>query len=257
MEFEILGALQVKASGREIPVTAPKQQAALAALLLSANCAVSADEMVEHLWSGQPPAAARSTLQAYIHRLRQLLSGMPGEVRLSTSTAGYTLELGSARLDLRIFHERVGEARHLAAAGDLSDAAVLLRGALSLWRGAALAGVPGDFIQEEARFLDAERIAAHEELLHLEMRVGNHQRIIPELIKLCNAHPFREAITAQLMVCLYRCGRQAEALRTFSQSRKRLREELGIEPGVDLQELQKAILTRVPVDQITLRSCPG
>ncbi|GAA2642711.1 hypothetical protein GCM10010307_45840 [Streptomyces vastus] len=221
----------------------------LASLLLGVNEFVSLDHLVGYVWDGRPPTAYRTTLQAYIYRLRQLLGRTAG-VELHTGNAGYMLEVDPVALDLRVFRHKVDEAREFVRSRDLNRATPELRGALSIWRGSALSGVPGEILQQEARFLEGERLAAYEELVSLEISLGNHRRIIPELSKLVSAHPLRETLAAQLVLALYRSGLQAEALQSYSTTRGRLREELGIEPGVELQELQKGILGRLPAAQI-------
>jgi DNA-binding SARP family transcriptional activator len=251
--FFILGPIEARSAGRRISVTAPKQQAVLAALVLEANRFLSVDRLAEYVWDGSPPTSAASTLQAYVYRLRQLLSPMR-EATLRTSAAGYALEVDDTDIDLTRFHRHVDDAREMVADGDPAAAVAEFRRALSLWRGPALAGVPGEALQQEAQFLEGERIAAQEDLMGAELALGNHRRVVPELLKLVAKQPFREALSAQLMVALYRSGRQAEALEAYALTRRRLREELGIEPGAELQELQKAILGHVPAARIPLPS---
>jgi DNA-binding SARP family transcriptional activator len=253
MYFFILGSLEVRFSGARIPITAPKQRAMLATLLLDANNEVPVDRLTRYVWDGQPPIAALTTLQSYIYRLRQLLRPMAG-VELQTSSASYTLRAEPADTDLWYFRRQVSEAREKARNGDLRDSVVGLRKALSVWRGRALAGVPGEAIQQEARFIEGERTAVCEELFGAELELGHHRQIILELQKLVSAHQFHEALRAQLMLALYRSGRQAEALQNYALIRRKLREDLGIEPGPELQELHKAILEQAPSTRIMLPS---
>ncbi|MEU6431041.1 AfsR/SARP family transcriptional regulator [Microbispora sp. NPDC046973] len=253
MNFAILGALEVRYPAGRIQITAPKQKSVLATLLLDADKEVPVDRLVDCVWDGRPPAAAQTTLQSYVYRLRQLLGPMP-EVSLQTSTSSYAIEIGACEFDLRYFQSRVAEAHESIREGEKEQAAAAFRKALAAWRGNALVGVPGEILRQEARLLENQRIAAYEELVNLELELGNHRRVIPELHKIVSEYPFHEVFTAQLVLALYRSGRQAEALQSHSLMRRRLRDKLGIEPGIELQQLQKAILERVPAMEITLIS---
>ena len=255
MQFSILGSLEVRGTDGRVPITAPKQRAVLAALLLNAGDEVTVGELVRHVWDARPPATAQTTLQSYIYRLRRLLRPLPG-VRLSTDVASYLLEADRAETDLWAFRDRVRRARAAAGAGCWAEAATGLRAATALWRGNAFTGVPGDTIRQAGRVLDGERIAAYEELFGLETRLGNTRQIVPELQKVVSAYPLHEAFQGQLMLALYASGRQGEALQAFASMRRRLRERLGIEPGVDLQRLHRQILRQVPVTQLTPDGAP-
>jgi DNA-binding SARP family transcriptional activator len=254
MSFSILGSLDVKHPGGRIHITAPKQKIVLSALLLEADNEVSSESLIDHVWDGRPPTAAQTTLQSYVYRLRQLLSPLP-QVNLRNSTSGYTIELGSCVLDLRLFHDRMAEAGAAARHGDKTGSVTALRNGLSIWRGSALAGVPGELLRREAALLENERIAAYEELASLELELGNHRRMIPDLHKIVTEYPFHEVFTAQLMLALYRSGRQAEALQDYEIIRRKLRDDLGIEPGAELRHLQMAILERAPAMEVTLVPC--
>jgi len=250
MHFFILGSLEVTLSGRRIPVTAPKQRAVLAALLLDANNEVPIDRLTRFAWDGHPPITAQTTIQSYVYRLRQLLRPLAG-VELKTSSDSYRLHVDPSDIDLWLFRRLVGEAREKGGLGDPAAAVADLRHALAVWRGNALASVPGEAIQQEARFLEGERIAAYEELFSTEISLGNHRQIIPELQKAVSGYQFHEALRAQLMLALYASGRQAEALQHYALIRRKLRDDLGIDPGQELQELHKAILEQVPANMIT------
>jgi DNA-binding SARP family transcriptional activator len=249
MYFSILGSLEVNAAGGRIMITAPKQRAVLVTLVLEANNDVPVDRLTQYVWDGAPPVAAQTTLQSYIYRLRQLLRRMP-DVEILTSSAGYVLHVDPAATDVWSFRQRVSDARDSALGGDLTGSVRGLRQALALWRGSALAGIPGRLIQREARFLEDERIAAYEDLFSAEMARGNHRTLVPELRKMVSLHPFHETLRAQLMLALYQSGRQAEALHVFASARRKLREDLGIEPGPELQALHKAVLQQVPAAAI-------
>jgi DNA-binding SARP family transcriptional activator len=256
VHFCILGTLEVKARGERIRITAPKQRAVLVMLLLDANNDVPVERLTRYVWDGQPPAAAQTTLQSYIYRLRQLMRPMAG-VELQTTSASYALQVEPTETDVWSFRQRVAAAQELAHHGDLRESVRNLREALSLWRGAALAGIPGKLIQQEARLLEDERIAAYEELFNAEIALGNHRNIIPELRKVVSLYQFHEMLRAQLMLTLYRSGRQAEALQVYALIRRKLREDLGIEPGLELQLLHKAILEQAPAMTISLPSAAG
>ncbi|WP_344086139.1 AfsR/SARP family transcriptional regulator [Luedemannella helvata] len=245
MNFAILGSLEVRESGNRIPITAPKQRAVLVTLLLDVNNEVPVERLIRYVWDGQPPAAAQTTLQSYIYRLRQLLKPVSG-VGLETSSASYLLHVDPAQTDVWSFKQGVAEAAGLNANGELRESVRSLRAALALWRGTALVGVPGKSIQQEARLLEDERIAAYEDLFSTEILLGNHRTIVPELRKVVSRYQYHETLRAQLMVALYRAGRQAEALQVYAVIRRKLREDLGIDPGPELQELHKSILEQVP-----------
>ena len=256
MYFAILGGLDIRAAGERILITAPKQRAVLATLLLDANNEVPVDRLTRYVWDGQPPVAAQTTLQSYIYRLRQLLRPMTG-AELQTSSASYMLRVDPSETDVLSFKQRVAEARDQMLSSNLHDSVRSLRRALALWRGNALVGVPGRLIQQEARFLEDERIAAYEDLFTAEIALGNHRKIVPELRKLVSLHQFHEMLGAQLMLVLYRSGRQAEALQVYTLIRRGLRDKLGIEPGAELQNLHKAILDQAPATTIMLPAMAG
>lgn len=251
MYFFILGSLEVKSPEERIPITAPKQRAVLAALLLGANNEVPIAQLIHFVWDSRPPATAQTTLQSYIYRLRQLLRPLTG-IGLRTNIDSYMLDASYGDTDLWYFRQQVSEARKKAQTGELGDSVVNLRDALSVWRGNSLSGIPGEAIRQEARVLDGERIAAYEELFSTEIYLGNARKIIPELHKIVSVYHFHEVFRAQLMLALYASGRQAEALQSYAVIRRQLRDKLGIEPGHELQELHRSILEQVPASRITL-----
>lgn len=250
MYFFLLGSFEVKLAGKRIPVTAPKQRAVLTALLLDANNEVPIDRLTRFAWDGHPPITAQTTIQSYVYRLRQLLRPLAG-VELKTSSDCYLLHIDPPDIDLWHFRKLTADARDKATLGDPTGAVTHLRQALTLWRGNALANVPGEAIQQEARFLEGERIAAYEELFSTEISLGNHRQIVPELQKAVSGYQFHEALRAQLMLALYASGRQAEALQHYALIRRKLRDDLGIDPGQELQELHKAILEQIPANTLT------
>jgi DNA-binding SARP family transcriptional activator len=251
MHFFILGSLEVKAPGTRIQITAPKQRAVLAALLLAANSEVPTDQLIRFVWDSRPPATGQTTLQSYIYRLRQLLRPLP-TAELKTNIDSYKLEVPRTDTDLWCFRDKLANARAKALHGELAESVAGMREALSIWRGNSLAGVPGETIQQEAQVLDAERLTAYEDLFGTEIYLGNTRQIIPELHKIVSVYPYHEALRAQLMLTLYASGRQAEALENYIHIRRRLRDKLGIDPGHGLQQLHRAILEQIPPAKITL-----
>jgi DNA-binding SARP family transcriptional activator len=249
MHFYILGSLDVMRNDQRIRISAPKQRAVLAALLLNANNEVPVDRIARYVWDGHPPVTAQTTIQSYIYRLRQLLRPLPG-TELRTSTDSYLLSVDPAGIDLRHFRHLASEAREKAELGDARGAVAGLRQAIAIWRGNALAGIPGETIRQEARLLEGERVTAYEDLFSSELAQGNYRQIIPELQKAVSGDPFHEALRAQLMLAFYASGRQAEALQQYAIIRKRLREDLGIEPGREIQDLHRAILAQEPTTQL-------
>lgn len=251
MHFFILGSLEVGLPEQRIRITAPKQRAVLAALLLSANNEVPLNRLIRFVWDGRPPATAQTTLQSYIYRLRQLLRPLPS-VELRTDIDSYMLDVRREDTDLWYFRDEVEAARAKARVGQYDESVAGLRRALTVWRGSSLAGIAGETVRQEARVLDGERISAYEELFATEIFLGNTRQIIPELHRVCSVYQYHEVFRAQLMLALYAAGRQAEALQLYALIRRQLRDKLGIEPCPDLQLLHRAILEQVPAAQIAM-----
>ncbi|MGW0521633.1 AfsR/SARP family transcriptional regulator [Crossiella sp. NPDC003009] len=246
--FRILGPVEVRRGGLPVEVRAGKHRALLATLLLRANQVVPVEELFDRIWGDTPPARARGTLQTYVMRLRQALGDEPGPGQLvHTRPEGYLIRLGSAQLDLFTFRELLERGRALAAAADPAGEADCLRRALALWRGEALSGVPSDALRrDEAPRLAEERLQALERRIEVDLQLGRHAELAAELHRLTAEHPLRERFWHQLMLALYRCDRQAEALRVFGQLSDTLAEELGIDPGEPLRQLHRAILVNDP-----------
>jgi DNA-binding SARP family transcriptional activator len=233
--FRILGPLEISGEDGPIPVAGQKQKAVLALLLLNAGRAVSTDRLIDALWGDEPPRTAATSLQNFVSQLRKALG--PGV--LVTKTPGYALEIEPGQLDLNRFAELVAESRTVGA----EQAAALLREALSLWRGAPLADFAYDaFAAQEIGRLDDMRIAAAEQLIDAELELDRHAEVVPEVETLVALHPLRERLRGQLMLALYRSGRQAEALQAYHDARRVLVDELGIDPSPELQELYGRIL---------------
>jgi DNA-binding SARP family transcriptional activator len=248
IDFRVLGPLEVVDNGREIALGGSKPRALLALFLLRANETLTADRLIDALWGEHPPATATKAVQVHISRLRKaLVAGAVGGSRdvLVTRGLGYELRLDPERLDVHRFERLLGEGRRELAAGRPEHAAVALEQALSLWRGAPLADFAYDaFAQSEIARFEELHIAAREQLVDAKLALGRHSEVLTELESLITEHPYREGLHAQLMLALYRCDRQADALQAYQNARKTLVEELGIEPGRRLRELERAILAQ-------------
>jgi DNA-binding SARP family transcriptional activator len=236
MEIHILGPLEASEDGRSLDLGPPKQRALLALLTLHRNEVVSTDRLIDELWAGQPPATAGKSVQVYVSQLRKML----GAGAIESGAGGYKLRLAA---DVDRFARLAEEGRDFLGQGETRRAANVLREALSLWRGPPLADVAYEsFAQSEIARLEELRLAALEERLDADLGCGREAQLVPELKRLVSDHPLRERLRAQLMLALYRTGRQAEALDTFRDGRRALRDELGLEPGRELQKLEQAIL---------------
>jgi DNA-binding SARP family transcriptional activator len=235
MEFRLLGPLEVVEHDRSLGLGGVKQRSLLAVLLLHANEVVSADRLIDELWGQAPPSTASKGVQVYVSRLRKQL----GESRLATRSPGYVLRVGASELDLGRFEELLDEARR----ADPDSAAQKLRGALALWRGPALADLAYEpFAQSEIARLEELRWVALERRIDADLAGGRHAELVGELEALIAQHPVREHLRYQLMLALYRSSRQAEALDAYHQARRKLSDELGLEPSEELRRLEQAIL---------------
>ncbi len=238
-EFRILGPFEVFDHGQPIEVGAGKQRALLALLLLSAREVVSTDRLIDALWNDDPPVSALNSVHVYVSQLRKAL----GNGHLETRGHGYLLVIEPEQLDLDRFERLLGEGRELLAAGEPEPAAATLRSALGLWRGQPLSDFANEpFAQGEIARLDELRLTALEERIEADLALGRNAELVSELEALVREHPLRERLRAQLMLALHRSGRQAEALAAYQQARRTLADELGLEPGRNLQELEGAIL---------------
>lgn len=251
MDFRILGPLEVWSGGRPLGLGGVKQRALLAVLLLQAGRVVSADRLIEDLWGEQPPATATSALWVHVTRLRKALNpggagGTAGSV-LVTRAPGYLLRVEPGELDLERFDRLVAEGRQALANGVPEDATHLLSQALELWRGPALADlVTEPFAQSQVVRLEELRLTAMEDRIEAELACGRHQELVAGLGAIIAAHPLRERIHGQLVLALYRAGRQGDALGAYQRARAILVEELGIDPGPALQRLHRAVLAQDP-----------
>jgi DNA-binding SARP family transcriptional activator len=227
-EFRILGPLEVLENDRPIPLGGARQRALLAILLTRANEVVSTDRLIDDLWGEAPPRTALNTLQYYVSQLRKLL----GADRIVTRPPGYAVRVEPDELDLALFERLLEE-----GGGER------VREALGLWRGPPLADFAyEEFAQAEAARLEELRLAALEQRIDADLALGRHAELVGELEQLIVQHPLRERPRGQLMLALYRSGRQAEALEAYQAMRRAFVDELGIEPGPALQELERAML---------------
>jgi DNA-binding SARP family transcriptional activator len=250
MEFLILGPLEVLDQGRPIALGGARQRALLALLVIHANETLAIERLIDELWGERPPATAAKTLQVHISRLRKTL-GLTRSDRDSgvvvTREPGYELRVDPERIDSRRFERLIAEGRRELLARHPERALSLLGEALSLWRGPPLAEFAYErFAQGEAGRLDELRVGAVEELIEAKLALGRHADAVGELERLIREQPYRERPRAQLMLALYRCDRQADALQAYQDARRTLVEELGIEPGERLRELERAILAQDP-----------
>jgi DNA-binding SARP family transcriptional activator/tetratricopeptide (TPR) repeat protein len=243
-EFCLLGPLLVRRGGVTCPVAPGKQRVVLAALLLSAGRVVSFDELTEALWGAAPPPSARVTVQNHVMRLRRALGDA---ARIRTHPHGYQIVVADGELDVSRFEARLAAARAAARDGSWEAAAGQARAGLALWRGEPLADVESDLlvIRDIPRLAEL-RLQAVEVRLDADLHVGRHAEVITELQGLAAAHPLREGLHGLLMLALYRCGRQAEALAAYARARQILVDELGTEPGAGLRELHRQILNGDP-----------
>jgi DNA-binding SARP family transcriptional activator len=245
LEFRILGPLEVA----DEPVGAvdlggPRQRATLAILLLHANRVVSVDQIAEDLYAGAAPATALKQVQRQISELRKALGS---ESVIETRSPGYVIRLAPEQLDLSVFERLAAEAGESEAAGDAQRAADLLRAALDLWRGEALADLSYEpFARAPIERLEEIRLAVLEQRIDADLALGRHAQLVPELEQLVVDERLRERIYGQLMLALYRSGRQAEALEAYRQARDALVEECGLEPGPGLRRLERQILEQDP-----------
>ena len=243
MEYRILGPLALVEDERDLAPAGAKQQALLGIFLLHPGETLSRDRLIDELWGSRPPETAGNTLQVYVSQLRKLLP--PGA--LVTRLPGYALEVDPESLDASRFERLARGGRDALARGDSAEASTALERALALWRGPVLAGVAfeGTAAGEAAR-LEELRVSAAEDRIDAGLALGRHAELVGELEALVSEHPLRERLRGQLMVALYRSGRQADALEVYQRTRAELVDQLGIEPGPQLHELQRAVLAQDP-----------
>ena len=248
MQVRLLGPVEVDAGddGHPAALGGPRQRALLADLALHAGRTVLTSQLVDDLWGENPPPSARHTIETYVSRLRRVLAPDGGKQLLLTRGQGYRLDVASEQVDALLFTDLVGQAQAVAEVDGVQAAALLTR-AGGLWRGSALADVrSAGFAAAAAARYDNDRLDAQEALVDVTLRLGRHREVVSALEQAVAVHPYRERPYGQLMLALYRCGRQADALAVFQSARGRFADELGIEPGADLRELERKILQQAP-----------
>ena len=244
MEFRILGPLEVRDERGPVALGGIKQRAVLALLLLHPNEAVHAERIAVALWGEDAPASAAKTVQVYVSRLRKALGDAEAIV---TTPAGYRLRVRANELDAERFARLAEDGRRAFAAGQAEHTAVILRHALALWRGPVLAELAFEpFAQSDIARLEEQRLATFETRVDADLAAGRHAELVGELRQLVAANPTRERLAEQLMLALYRCGQQADALDAFHAARRVLVDDIGVEPGPKLRELQQAVLAHDP-----------
>jgi DNA-binding SARP family transcriptional activator/tetratricopeptide (TPR) repeat protein len=247
VEYRVLGPVQVHVEGKPAAVGGPKPRALLALLLLNPDRVVPTSQIIEALWGGHPPASGATRVHGVVSELRAAFARagvVPAPI--GTHPHGYLFTVTDGQLDLHAFERRLAEARTAAGRGEPAAAAAAYRAALGLWRGPALTGVTAPFADAETTRLEERRLVAVEELMEAELALGRHAGLVGELTALVARHPLRERLRQRLMLALYRAGRQAEALEVYQQGRQLLVEQLGLEPGPELERLQRAILAADP-----------
>jgi DNA-binding SARP family transcriptional activator len=254
LEFRILGPLEVVGESGPVRLGGPKQRATLAILLLNANRVVSVDRLADDLYAGAAPVTAVTQVQRQVSDLRKALGP---ESAIETRAPGYVIHVSPGQLDLDRFERLTDKGREALARGDARPAAELFREALVLWRGAPLADFAYEpFAQTAIARLEEVRLAAFEQRIEADLALGRHADVTAELEALVAEHPLREGFRAQLMLALYRAGRQAEALDAYRRTRAALVRDVGIEPGVRLRDLERAILTHDPALDLAVGPAP-
>jgi DNA-binding SARP family transcriptional activator len=267
MRFAILGPLEASNGDRPAALGGAKQRAFLADLLLHAGRVVPRERLIDDLWGEEAPATAAHSLEVYASGLRKALRTVGGPPLLASRANGYVLEIDPEAVDAVRFERLASEGRAALAGGDAATAAARLREALALWRGQPLVDVAYEgFAQADIARLEEARLGAIEDRIEADLRLGRHAEVVAELPGLVGEHPLRERLVADLMLALYRTGRQADALEAYRAARERLADELGIDPSPELRALETAILRQAeeltapaigPADATTQPAAPA
>lgn len=246
--IKVLGPIEVIVQGRIIPLTGQRQRALLAALALEHGKAVAVDWLMEALWHTTPPPTARAKIQSHVSGLRHAISRNGGGLQspLLTKAPGYVLSSEGVELDLAAFEALTAQAEEALVAGRNNSASELLANALALWRGRAFADVESQLIRSASEKLEQRRLLGIEIKAEADLALGYCDRVVAELGPWLAAHPFRERMRALLILALYRVGCRADALDLYRCGHKLMVSELGLEPGPQLRELQRRILTDDP-----------
>ncbi|HEV2375760.1 MAG TPA: BTAD domain-containing putative transcriptional regulator, partial [Streptosporangiaceae bacterium] len=256
LRVQVLGPVRARCDGQELDLGPPQRRAILVALAMAAGRTVSRQDLIDRVWDN-PTDKADSSLHTHISRLRKVLDPGRDHEILAGGRTGYVLRVGPGQVDALAFTAGVTAARREREAGDLASAAQSLAAALELWQGTALAGVEGQWAGTERVRLEEARLAAEEEHAAVQLALGRHCEVTPELAGLVRRHPLREELRCLLMLALYRSGRQADALAVFHDTRRVLDEELGIEPGPALRRLHGQVLAADPALLLTAQPGPA
>ncbi|WP_439678564.1 AfsR/SARP family transcriptional regulator [Embleya sp. MST-111070] len=243
MEYRILGPVEILDGGTRIPLDGVKQRTVLAALLLAEGRFLSDSELSTLLWGFDPPATLKAQIYNYVSRLRKTVGH---SLSITRRSPGYLMRIDKDFFDLLEFERLAARGQSALLARRYEEAGRLLRDALALWHGPALADVSEHLTNAEGPRIEEARTSVIESLVEAELALGRHARVLPELTRLVGQYPLRERFRAQLMTTLYRCDRQAEALALYERGRRLLADELGVEPGVLLRDVHQAILTASP-----------
>jgi DNA-binding SARP family transcriptional activator/tetratricopeptide (TPR) repeat protein len=247
LRVQLLGPVRAWWGDDELDLGGPRRRTVLAMLAAHPRRAVSRSELIDGVWGQEAPASAVNSVHVHVAGLRRVLEPRrahraPGQI-LAASGPGYWLRMESSKLDTEVLRSRLAHARRLTAAGDLVAAVQSLDAALGLWQGVALAGIPGPWADIERVRLGELRQTAVEERIDVMLALGGHHQALAELAGLIREYPLRERFHGQLMLAMYRCGRQADALAAFADARRVLAEQLGVDPGAELRRLHQQILT--------------
>ncbi|WP_431882491.1 AfsR/SARP family transcriptional regulator [Micromonospora gifhornensis] len=254
--FRVLGPLQVDGPTKTVRIPPGRQEVILACLLMEAGRLVDTDRLLDLVWPDEAPDTARTQIQICVSRLRKSFTEAGVSASVISRAPGYLLRTDDDSVDLQVFNRQVMASRVLVKEGRLAEAAERLRAAVALWRGPCLSGVPSDALRTRGLRLDEERLAAIETYLGLELNLGRGHELVGEISQLLHEHPLRERLRGQLMLALHRSGRQAEALDIYRAGRQLLNDELGLEPGEELRQLETAILTRDPALHLPATPAP-
>jgi DNA-binding SARP family transcriptional activator/Tfp pilus assembly protein PilF len=250
VRFEVLGPLRVRRGETELSLGGLQQRVVLGVLLLHANRPLGRDAIVDAVWGSAAPAYAVNLLQRHVSQLRRALepgrSGRAASPFLTWTEAGYLLTVPTDGVDLAVFDREIDRGRAARAAGDLLQAAKALNAALCLWRGPPFEGLTSPLLDAERDRLAERHVTAIEERLEIDLALGRHSDVVAELRHLIAENPLRERLRGMLMLALYRCGRQGEALAAFHEARRHLCDELGVEPGAQLQRIHQQMLAADP-----------
>ncbi|MFI9526074.1 AfsR/SARP family transcriptional regulator [Micromonospora rosaria] len=244
--FRVLGPLQVEGPTGTVRIPPGRQEIILACLLMEAGRVVGTDRLLDLIWHEEPPDTARTQIQICVSRIRKSFTAAGVGAAVVSRAPGYVLSTDEDTVDLQVFNRQVMASRVLVKEGRIAEAAETLRAAVALWRGPCLSGIPSEALRTRGLRLDEDRLTAIETYLELELGLGRSHEVVGEISRLVHEYPLRERMRGQLMLALYRSGRQAEALEVYREGRALLAEELGLEPGEELRHLESAILAGDP-----------